>query len=339
MAKKNSLIITAIIVLMAIIPVVYSADLPPGLIMLQEYEQQLGMSITFLIAFLAGIVSFTSPCGFAVLPTYFSFAFKDKRKSLAMTTAFSVGMLLAFVLFGLVAGLVGDFLNIYKVDFAGFSGYAIIFFGILLLLNKGFSIFNMKINSYNKNTFFGMMLFGFVFGTAWTPCVGPVLVGIIILAANSSSAIAGTLSLFFYGLGVIVPLLLVSYLSDRYNWSEKKLFRGKVFSFNIFGKQIDIHSYNLIGGLILILVGISIVLYKGTFFFQTTLVEYIPWSMGLWGYLNEKMVESEILKSALGNILGIFILILVIALVYAAFIKQRNDDNSKNNHKGENDSK
>src|SRR3989338_3801761 len=113
MAKKNSLIITAIIVLMAIIPVVYSADLPPGLIMLQEYEQQLGMSITFLIAFLAGIVSFTSPCGFSVLPTYFSFAFKDKRKSLAMTTAFSVGMLLAFVLFGLVAGLVGDFLNIY----------------------------------------------------------------------------------------------------------------------------------------------------------------------------------------------------------------------------------
>lgn len=317
MNKKNILIIS-IASLLLIIPIAYSAELPKGLIMLLEYEQQLGLSINFLIAFLAGIVSFTSPCGFAVLPTYFAFAFKDKKKSLLMTTAFSIGMLGAFMLFGFIAGLVGDFLNIYKIEFATISGYALILFGILLLFNKGFSFFNMKINNYNNKTFFGMIIFGFLFGTAWTPCVGPVLAGIIILAANTSSALNGTFSLFFYGLGVIAPLLLISYLSDRYGWSEKKLFRGKIRSFKLFGKQFEIHSYNLIGGIILTLIGISIVLYKGTFFFQTTLVEYIPWSMGLWGWLNEKMLESPLLKSGFGNLIGIIILIAIAGLVIYA---------------------
>ena len=97
---------------------VAAIELPPGLIKMQEYQQNLALSITFLIAFIGGIISFTSPCGFVVLPTFFAYLFKERKRALFMTATFALGMTLAFVLFGLVAGAMGDFFNVYKEFFA-----------------------------------------------------------------------------------------------------------------------------------------------------------------------------------------------------------------------------
>ncbi len=299
---------------------------PPGVIKLLQYQNQLALSINFLIAFIAGLISITSPCGFAILPTYFAVAFKDRKKAMVMAAAFSVGMLAAFAIFGVVAGFVGDFLNEYKIEFATISGYLLVLFGIMVLLNSGFSIFNFKMDNSSRKGFFGIAILGFLFGTAWTPCVGPILIGILVLAANTQSVLMGTLSLIFYGLGVVVPLLLLAYFSDKHDWAGKKFFRGKIFAFDFFGKRIEIHSYNLIGGVLLITLGILVVLYKGTFFFQTTMVEYIPWTMNFWGYVNERMLESRLLTSGIGNIFGLVIGVLLIFFV-VRFIKRNQKAN------------
>ena len=314
MTGKNIILLIAFLVVLPNYAYAESS-LPVGVIKIIEYQNELSQSITFLIAFLAGVISFTSPCGFALFPTYFAFAFKDKKKSMLMTVAFSVGMLIAFIIFGVIAGILGDFLNEYKLLFATISGYLLVLFGLMLFLNIGFSIFNFRIHNYSKKGMFGIAIVGFLFGTAWTPCVGPILVGILVLAANSGIVI-GTLSLLFYGLGVVVPLLIISYLADKYNFSGKKFFFQRVLSFKIFNRNFEIHSYNLLGGLLLIVIGILIILYKGTFFFQTTMIEYLPWSMYVWGYMNEILLSSKFLTSKfIGNLIGVIIFGIIIWIV------------------------
>ena len=93
----------------------------------------------------------TSPCGIALLPTFFSVAFKDRKKAVLMTSAFSLGLLIAFTIFGLIAGLLGNFFNAYKLAFAVVSGFVMIFFGILLFFNIGFSIFSFNLTSPHNN--------------------------------------------------------------------------------------------------------------------------------------------------------------------------------------------
>lgn len=287
-------------------------DLPPGLLKLKQYEQELASSITFLLAFFAGIITMTSPCGIALLPTYFSFAFKDRKKSVLMTAAFSMGLLAAFVIFGVVAGILGNFFNEYKLALAVISGYILIFFAVLLFFNLGFSIFSFKLDYGKRKSFFSVALLGFFFGVGWTPCAGPILVGILLLAANSATMLNGTLMLLFYGIGIVAPLMLLSYFSDRHNWADSRLLRGKEIQFSIFGKKIITHTYNLTGGVLLAAIGILMVLFKGTFFFQAELPKYIPWSMSLLYSLNEKALESELLTSVFGNILGLGIILLIL---------------------------
>lgn len=305
-------------------------ELPIGIQRLKQYEQQLAQSITFFLAFFAGLISMTSPCGIALLPTFFSVAFKDRKKAVLMTSAFSLGLLIAFTIFGLIAGFLGNFFNAYKLAFAVVSGFILIFFGILLFFNIGFTIFNFKLD-YKKDGFFSIAALGFFFGVGWTPCVGPILVGILVLASNAATALNGILMLIFYGVGIVAPLIVLAYFSDKYDWANSKLLRGKEIKFNLFDREIITHTYNLIGGILLLIIGLLMVIFKGTFFFQTELPKFIPWSMSFWGYLNEKALETKIFTSTAGNILGIVAALLIIIFIIRYLNKtQENDENNPN---------
>ncbi len=295
--------------------IVYAQELPIGLQRLKQYEQQLALSITFLLAFFAGLISMTSPCGIALLPTFFSVAFKDRKKAVLMTSAFSLGLLISFTLFGLIAGFLGNFFNAYKLTLAVVSGFILVFFAILLFFNIGFSIFSFKLDYRKEQSFFSIAMLGFFFGVGWTPCVGPILAGILVLAANSATVLNGTLMLIFYGIGIVAPLILLAYFSDRYDWANSKLFRGKEIKFNLFSRKVITHTYNIIGGILLLIIGLLMVIFKGTFFFQTELPKYVPWSMSFWSYLNERALESKIFASATGNILGIIAALIVVVFV------------------------
>ena len=198
---KNIRIALLILVAIILLSCIASAhELPIGIQRLKEYQMQLASSITLLLAFFAGLISMLSPCGIAMLPAFFAASFKDKKKSVLMASAFSLGLLVAFTIFGIVAGLLGNFLNEYKLEFAVFAGFALIIFGVMLLLNIGFTLFSLKLD-YSKNaSFIANAALGFWFGVAWTPCIGPILTGILLLAASSSTFLNGTLMLVFYGL-------------------------------------------------------------------------------------------------------------------------------------------
>ena len=314
MMKK--IILLAILISLLASIVFAQQELPIGLQILKQHEQQLASSITFFLAFFAGLISMTSPCGIALLPTFFSVAFKDRKKAVLMASAFSFGLTIAFTIFGLIAGMLGNFFNNYKLIFAVVSGFILIFFGTLLFLNTGFTFFNFKTDYTKREGFFSVATLGFFFGVGWTPCVGPILGGVLLLAANATTVLNSALMLVFYSIGISVPLIALAYLSDKKDLANSRLLRGKEISFNLFSKRIITHTYNLIGGALLIIIGIIMVIFKGTFFFQSELPKYIPWSMSLWSYLNEKWLESKILTSAAGNILGIIIILLIIIFVW-----------------------
>lgn len=309
---KKSLIIVLIILL--VLPTIFALELPTGVVKLGEYQQQLAASITFLIALIAGMLTFTSPCGFVVLPMFFTYLFKERKRAVLMTGAFAVGMTIAFVLLGVLAGSAGAFINEYKMPFAFISGFALVAFGIMLILNLGFSIFYFKLDHKKAASAWSTGLMGFFFAIGWTPCLGPILTGILILAANTGTAFKGALMLGTYALGVAIPLIIISAVADRFDWANAAWIRGKHFQFKLFGKTVHTHTYNIISGIILVAVGGLMIVQSGTFFFMNTIPQYLPWTMDFFVDANEWLTTSK-LTSWWGNMVGIIIIGALIWLI------------------------
>ena len=143
MKKGKFLILLGILIILASFAA--AQEMPPGLMRLNEYNNQLASNVNILIALLAGFISFTSPCGFALLPAFFTFLFKERKRAVLMTSAFALGLTIAFAIFGFIAALFGEFFNSIKLNLAVASGYLLMFFGAMLFLNKGFSVFNFLI--------------------------------------------------------------------------------------------------------------------------------------------------------------------------------------------------
>ena len=307
-----------LLALLIAIPAVFALELPPGLVKLGEYQQQLAGSITFLVALLAGAVTFTSPCGFVVLPVFFTYLFKERKRAVMMTGVFALGMTLAFVLLGILAGSAGAFINEYKMPFAFISGFALVAFGIMLFFNLGFSIFYFKLDHKKTASALSTGLMGFFFAIGWTPCLGPVLTGIMILAANTGTALKGALMLGTYAVGVSIPLLIIAAFSDRFDWANSAWLRGKELRFSLLGKQVHTHTYNVIGGIILIGLGGLMIAESGTFFFMNELPQYLPWTMDIFIGANERLAASPLLTSWWGNTLGILLIGFLVWLVIRA---------------------
>lgn len=304
-----------LIALLLMIGIASALEFPPGAQKVMEHELNIGLAVTLLIAFLGGLLTFTSPCGFVVIPTFFAYLFKERKRAMYMTATFSLGMTLAFIMFGFIAGIVGNFFNVYKETFAMISGILLVLFGVLMILNKGFSVFNFKIK-HKPNHTWSVFFLGFFFAVGWTPCVGPILAGIIVLSTHAGT-IAKSMMLFaVYSLGVALPLLIVSYFSDKYDVS--KWFASRHVDFKLFGKKIHTHLYGIIGGILLIIVGIIMFAFKGTRVFMTEIPKYIPWTMDSFTLMNEYLIESSFYTSTTANVIGILLALIVAGVIIKA---------------------
>lgn len=288
-------------------------ELPPGILQIQEYQTNLALSVNLLIAFLAGIIGFVSPCSFAVIPAFLAFLFKERKRAVFLTIAFTLGIMISFVLMGVAAGLVGVFFSQLKRELAWISGILLIAFGFMLLFNKGFGFLTFRMDHPKKShTFLSMALLGFFFALGWTPCVGPILSGVLVLAANSGTVFTSALMLFAYACGVAVPLLAVAFLSDKFDIA--RYLQGRHLSFKLFGKQIHTHVYNIFGGLLLIGLGAVILFYRGTQDIEGFFVNYTPWGMEKLFLLNDAVLASPLLHSTGAKIAGALVLIGLVAL-------------------------
>ena len=181
------------------------------------------MNIIFISSvFIAGLLSFFSPCILPVLPVYIAYFDenadeKSKFKSPVFKgILFILGLSTSFVVMGFGAGSIGRLLySDYTLIIAGF---VIIFFGIyqLGLFNLGFLSQEKKLNvkRSKKTDMFGAYLLGFTFSLGWTPCIGPILGTIIALSASNGSSLYGGFLMFIYALGLMIPFLIITIFRD-----------------------------------------------------------------------------------------------------------------------------
>lgn len=185
------------------------------------------MELSLWLAFGAGLLSFVSPCTLPLYPVFLSYItgvsvtdLKEKgvreRRSLFHTLAFLVGFALVFVVLGLSTSLFADVFITYRDTLRMVGALVIFVFGIVLvgLWQPTFLMREKKLNlGERKGGYIGTVLVGIGFAAGWTPCTGPILAGVIGLAATNPSR--GMLYMLFYVLGFSIPFLLMAFFVGR----------------------------------------------------------------------------------------------------------------------------
>src|SRR5438876_3460143 len=184
-----------------------------------------------IAAFLAGLVSFLSPCVLPLDPGYVSLISgvgveelkvheaSVLRKVMLNSLAFVLGFSIVFVTLGAISTEVGQLAAQYKAVLARAAGVLIIVFGLhltgILRINALYSDKRLH-NVKGGSTAWGAFVIGFAFAFGWTPCVGPILAVILGFAAAQNSVTKGILLLTIYSLGLAVPFLLTSLGIERF---------------------------------------------------------------------------------------------------------------------------
>ena len=219
-------------------------------------------SVSAVTVFLQGALSFFSPCVLPLVPLYVSYLAGGaavvgedgirrypRGKIFLNTLFFVVGISFAFFLLGLGLTALGAFFSQYQVWFARASGVIILLFGLYQLgLGRRSMVLEQehrlpfRLDKLAMNPAVALLL-GFTFSFAWTPCVGPTLSSVLLMASSGSSAAAGFLLIGVYTLGFVLPFLAVG------------LFTGTVLDF--FKSHQSVVRYTVkIGAVLLIVMGI-----------------------------------------------------------------------------------
>ena len=179
------------------------------------------------VAFTAGLLSFLSPCVLPLIPSYVGFITgmtveeAERRRWTALLHGlwFVGGFTLVFVLLGAAASAVGSLLREYQVWMGRIGGVLLILFGLYLLgvLRPAFLMREWRVQMSRKPLgYFGSGVVGFTFGAAWTPCIGPILGGILTIAATQAGLARGMTLLTIYALGLAIPFLVTALALDRF---------------------------------------------------------------------------------------------------------------------------
>jgi len=179
-------------------------------------------------AFLFGLLTFLSPCVLPLLPGYFSYiagmdrgtgTVPDRRRRLILnSTGFVLGFGVLFIGMGAAASGVGQWLNQNRVLLTQMAGLMIIILGLHVSGLLPIKFLYRQIGwqpRLNISGWPGAFVLGLSFAAAWTPCVGPVLASILLLAGGSETMVQGVALLSFFTLGLAVPFMVAAFAADR----------------------------------------------------------------------------------------------------------------------------
>lgn len=222
----------------------------------------LTVSIPALTVFLQGLLSFFSPCVLPLIPLYFGYLSGgaaaegeggrfSRGKVLVNTVFFVLGVSFAFFLLGLGMTALGSFLGRHQTTLARVGGVVVIFFGLYQLGLFGGSIldrearFRLPLQKLAMSPLTALLM-GFVFSFAWTPCVGPALSSVLLMAASAASRAKGFLLIAVYTLGFVLPFLAVG------------LFTTSLLG--LFSRHMGVVKWTAkVGGVLLIVMGLMMI--------------------------------------------------------------------------------
>lgn len=221
-------------------------------------------TITFPAAFIAGLLSFFSPCVLPLLPAYFSFITglsldeltenrkENRQKVIFSTLAYVAGFSFVFILLGASASFLGGLVRDYAWVLRFFGGGVIIIFGLHLL-----GIINIKALEFEKRLhvkekplhLVGTFFIGMAFAAGWTPCIGPMLTSILFLAGSQETVSQGVLLLAIFSSGMALPFIILSFFVHSILGFLKKT-------------RNLIRTLNIISGFLLIVIGLLLIFGK-----------------------------------------------------------------------------
>lgn len=175
----------------------------------------------YFISFLEGIITFISPCMLPMLPIYISYFAGGSdisgKKTIKNALGFVLGFTLVFVSMGAFAGMIGGFLNRYKMWVNIVSGLVVGFFGLNFMGIIRLNLFKgMRGDLSEKELgFFSSLIFGLVFSVGWTPCVGAFLGSALMMASQQGKVTTGIIMLLIYSMGLGIPFVLSAVLIDK----------------------------------------------------------------------------------------------------------------------------
>ncbi len=219
-------------------------------------------NITLIGAFVAGLLSFLSPCVLPLIPSYITYitglSFADlqaehpshtiRQQTVIHSLLFIAGFTFVFVLLGASATFVGNFLQEHMTAIRRVGGVLIILFGIHLsgLVPIHFLLGERRFTIHRKPAgYLGSFLVGLAFAAGWTPCIGPILASILMVAATEETVYRGIVLLLAYSMGLAIPFFLASLAMHQF-----------LVFFNRFKKYIRI--FEIVTGLFLVIVGVLV---------------------------------------------------------------------------------
>jgi cytochrome c-type biogenesis protein len=221
-------------------------------------------AVSFPAAFLAGLLSFFSPCVLPLIPAYFTFItgysleeltegnIEIRKKVILSTISFVLGFSVVFILMGGSASYLGGLIYKYKNLIRIIGGGLIIILGIHLT-----GVFRIRSLEFEKRIqiqkkplhFLGTFIVGMAFGAGWSPCIGPLLGSILIVAGSQETVAQGMVLLGVYSAGLALPFVIISVFINFLLVFMKRA--SKVLKY-----------VNVVAGILLILVGLVLVTNK-----------------------------------------------------------------------------
>ena len=227
-------------------------------------------SVSLTIAFVAGFLSFFSPCILPMIPVYIMYITGinveeelDKKKIFALTRTlgFVLGFTIIFMIMGTSASFIGKIFIKNKGIFTKISGLVIFLFGLKMtgVINFNFLNREKKVKTPKTVTsWIGSVLLGMAFAAGWTPCFGPVLASILVYAGGSSTVGMGVYLLLAYSIGMALPFILTALFINQFNAFMKKTEKIMIYVpiisgiiMIIFGILVFFDKIKLISGLLI----------------------------------------------------------------------------------------
>jgi cytochrome c-type biogenesis protein len=187
------------------------------------------VSVGWLLAFGAGLLSFFSPCVVPIVPGYLSLVSgvaigtapasrRQTERVLVASVLFVLGFTIVFVGLGAAAGLIGGLLDGARPLFTRAAGVLMIVMGLLVVgvVRVPFLARDYRVHFVDRTYGpVGVVLIGMAFGLGWTPCIGPILASILLFAGTAETAQQGALLLMVYSLGLGVPFVGAAIVLSR----------------------------------------------------------------------------------------------------------------------------
>jgi cytochrome c-type biogenesis protein len=196
------------------------------------------MLLNGFVAFSAGVLSFFAPCILPLIPSYLIFiggvsidqyhkldSTRFNKSMCIHAAGFALGFSFVFVSLGISSSIIGKFFSAYQAYIAGFGGILLIIMGLfsLNLIKIPFLERDRVIHLKEKPLgIFGSFIVGMAFSLGWTPCIGPVLASILIIASTEESSSKGAYLLSMYSLGLALPFILSALLFLRFLYFLKR---------------------------------------------------------------------------------------------------------------------